>query len=145
MRAETSPGKAKGDGKGCHRPPQKMMHPGSERHWLMYLAEPGPSVLRHLYGGHVSSCPIETFAWQKTGQNESSICIHTHKSTATELGGSQRHLTKCRSLPALEVAPESQDTLCWQPFRHQFRFIVKSKLLKTPQISDDRNHTCKLH
>lgn len=76
------------------------MHPGSERHWLTYLAEPGPSVLRHLYGGRVSSSPTETFAWQETGENESSICIHTQNSTATELGASQRDVTEGRSLPA---------------------------------------------
>lgn len=55
-------GKAREDGKGCHRPPWKTMHPGSERHWLTYLAELGPPVLRHPYGGQVSSCLIEIFA-----------------------------------------------------------------------------------
>lgn len=42
------------------------MHPGSQRHWFMYLAELGPSVLRHQYGGEVRSCPIKIFARQKT-------------------------------------------------------------------------------
>lgn len=125
------------------------MHPGSERYWLTYLAELGPSVLRHLYGGQVSSCLIEIFAWQKTGQNESSVCVHTRKSTTTELGGvggSQRDLTEGRSLPASELAPESRDALCQQSdFRHQFRLIIKSKPFKNPQTSDDKSHTRKLH
>lgn len=127
------PRESQGDRRGCHSPPQKTTHPGNERHWLTYLAELGPSVLRHRYGEQVGSRLTELFAWQKTRQNESSICIHTCKSTATELGVSRRDLTEGRSLPASELAPESRDALCQQSdFRRCFRLIVKSKPAKTP-------------